>query len=75
MKYKNILPEDQGEFEYLLEYAVLTSWWATSIFVAWVPQKWLQKLVWAYYVKKITFKFNLYKQRRLSILKREKVSI
>jgi hypothetical protein len=72
MKYKNISDEDQPEFEYLLEYEVLTSFWATSIFVAWMPDKWLQSLVWWYYTKKVTFKFNIYKERRLSILKREK---
>jgi hypothetical protein len=75
MKYKNILAEDQPEFEYLLEYEVLTSWWSTSIFVAWIPIKWLQTFVWWYYVKKTTFTFNLYKQRRSSILKREKAGI
>jgi hypothetical protein len=74
-KYKNIEPKDVGEFEYLLEYEVLTSWWATSIFVAWIPERRLRAFVWWYYVKKTTFKFNLYNSRRIDIFKREKVEL
>jgi hypothetical protein len=73
--YKKVMPLDVPEFEYLLEYEMLSSWWATSIFVAWVPDKWLREFVWWYYTRKVAFKFKIYKSRRSSELKRERQSI